>query len=507
MGAAASDGRDGADRAAATSSEHTVGREAMRRASAASMRVRAVDGAAAMPLEDAALAEALRRATRDDGRGRPLDDAFLRPVARAPAPEEPAAAAALARALPAGARADGGAPARGRDGEGGARAGATSAPATGASTSDACVGCGGALGALERVTSVRALGGCWHARCFRCDDCGEQLRGVFGGGGEYVVTGKPGEDRRLFHARCYRERHRPTCCVCAACIPSRDGYIHFETTPYWGEISCVEHATDGTNRCDGCRRYEKRGGEEYIAAPDGRTLCLECVQTVVIDTKDAEPLYRDILDFFGTYGLSALGTGGELPPLYLCTQDVINHVDEEEKWHQGRTSQVRGMCVSHVETISTVYRQPTWKPSNAGSVFDVFGQLDMVEHRIPRSTTQKVTAIIVLSCLPRVLFSSILAHECMHMYLRLNGFPTLEPIVEEGLCQLFALLWIERQMASQNATASDAALAAYCCEAIREDPSEIYGVGARLAIDAYDAHGLVRVLDSVRRTRNFPISS
>jgi hypothetical protein len=93
------------------------------------------------------------------------------------------------------------------------------------------------------------------------------------------------------------------------------------------------------------------------------------------------------------------------------------------------------------------------------------------------------------------------------MYLRLNGFPTLEPIVEEGLCQLFALLWIERQMASQNATASDAALAAYCCEAIREDPSEIYGVGARLAIDAYDAHGLVRVLDSVRRTRNFPISS
>jgi len=208
-----------------------------------------------------------------------------------------------------------------------ARARATSAPATGASTSDACVGCGGALGALERVTSVRALGGCWHARCFRCDDCGEQLRGVFGGGGEYVVTGKPGEDRRLFHARCYRERHRPTCCVCAACIPSRDGYIHFETTPYWGEISCVEHATDGTNRCDGCRRYEKRGGEEYIAAPDGRTLCLECVQTVVIDTKDAEPLYRDILDFFGTYGLSALGTGGELPPLYLCTQDVINHVD------------------------------------------------------------------------------------------------------------------------------------------------------------------------------------
>ena len=508
MGAAASDARDGADRAAATSSERTVGREAMRRASAASMRVRAVDGAAAMPLEDAALAEATRRATRDDGRGRPLDDAFLRPVARAPAVDETASDEALARALQAEEDAAAREAKRGTELDGDDRARASArASASRTAVDDACVACGGGLGALERAASARAPGGRWHARCFRCDECGEQLRGVFGGGGEYVVTGKPGEDRRLFHARCYREKHRPKCCVCAAFIPSRDGYIQYETTPYWGEISCVEHATDGTNRCDGCRRYEKRGGEEYIAAPDGRTLCLECVQTVVIDTKDAEPLYRDILDFFGTYGLSALGAGGESPPLYLCTQDVINHVDEEEKWHQGRTSQVRGMCVSHVETISTVYRQPTWKPSNAGSMFDIFGQLDMVEHRIPRSTTQKVTAIIVLSCLPRVLFSSILAHECMHMYLRLNGFPTLEPIVEEGLCQLFALLWIERQMASQNATASDAALAAYCCEAIREDTSEIYGVGARLAIDAYDAHGLVRVLDSVRRTRNFPISS
>jgi hypothetical protein len=77
------------------------------------------------------------------------------------------------------------------------------------------------------------------------------------------------------------------------------------------------------------------------------------VQTVVIDTKDAEPLYRDILDFFGTYGLSALGTGGELPPLYLCTQDVINHVDEEEKSHLAGTRYVR------VARRNDIHRLPT----------------------------------------------------------------------------------------------------------------------------------------------------
>ena len=164
MGAAASVGRDGADRAAATSSEHTVGREAMRRASAASMRVRAVDGAAAMPLEDAALAEALRRATRDDGRGRPLDDAFLRPVARAPATEETADDEALARALQAEELANARETARGTDVDGGARARATSAPATGASTSDACVGCGGALARRARARDERESVGRMLAR-------------------------------------------------------------------------------------------------------------------------------------------------------------------------------------------------------------------------------------------------------------------------------------------------------------------------------------------------------
>lgn len=39
--------------------------------------------------------------------------------------------------------------------------------------SDVCVGCGGVFGVFECVMSVRVLGGCWYARCFRCDDCGE----------------------------------------------------------------------------------------------------------------------------------------------------------------------------------------------------------------------------------------------------------------------------------------------------------------------------------------------
>ena len=47
----------------------------------------------------------------------------------------------------------------------------------------------------------------------------------------------------------------------------------------------------------------------------------------------------------------------------------------------------------------------------------------------------------------RLLTGSILAHEVMHAWLRLSGYPRLPPMVEEGLCQLMATLWLEQQPA------------------------------------------------------------
>ena len=54
----------------------------------------------------------------------------------------------------------------------------------------------------------------------------------------------------------------------------------------------------------------------------------------------------------------------------------------------------------------------------------------------------QVTAILVLAGLPRVMAGAILAHECMHAWLRLSGTSQLQPQVEEGLCQLMAVLWL-----------------------------------------------------------------
>ena len=59
-----------------------------------------------------------------------------------------------------------------------------------------------------------------------------------------------------------------------------------------------------------------------------------------------------------------------------------------------------------------------------------------------RAGATVVKAVVVLYGLPAIAAGAILAHECTHAYIRLaGGYPRLQPKVEEGLCQLVALLW------------------------------------------------------------------
>jgi hypothetical protein len=108
----------------------------------------------------------------------------------------------------------------------------------------------------------------------------------------------------------------------------------------------------------------------------------------------------------------------------------------------------------------------------------------------------------VLYGLPRLLTGSILAHEVMHAWLRLSGYRHLSQDVEEGLCQLMALLWLEAQRAFK--TQYEERLAAFLGHQIRTHPSVIYGDGFRAALAAYQQCGLNTVLEHVRRTGRLP---
>ncbi|KAK8674037.1 hypothetical protein V6N13_112339 [Hibiscus sabdariffa] len=156
-------------------------------------------------------------------------------------------------------------------------------------------------------------------------------------------------------------------------------------------------------------------------------------------------------------------------------------------------------------------------------------------HRLIRRC--EVTAILILYGLPRLLTGSILAHEMMHAWLRLKGYPNLSPEVEEGICQVLAHMWLDSEIYA--ASGSDAApssssssssssppsssssssstsskkgkrsdfekkLGGFFKHQIETDSSTAYGEGFRLGNQAVNKYGLKRTLDHIRMTGSFP---
>ena len=78
-------------------------------------------------------------------------------------------------------------------------------------------------------------------------------------------------------------------------------------------------------------------------------------------------------------------------------------------------------------------------------MFQSLPSLSSVQWQLRGNGGVQVTAILVLYGLPWLLTGTILAHECMHAWLRLRGITRLPLQTEEGLCQLMGLLWLESQ--------------------------------------------------------------
>lgn len=440
-----------------------------------------------------------------------------------------------------------------------------------------CSKCARPIGYFD--AHVQSRFGRWHAGCFTCGGCGRSISRASGHAMKDGAT--------PYHVECYRERFHPKCCVCRERIAcDARGTVRWLTQPYWDTPYCPEHERDGTRRCDGCERMEPREfmsttktGEKkfgdannnldaFAELPDGRCLCLECASTAVICTrKDAPPLYDDVCAFMETVGLG-VGSRATRPPLLLVAQTALEEADLGEGWHRGRVERTRGLCLFEERVVrEVVYDDPgdwvsTASPpegSSAGGGHradtnstswwrDLERTFAGVGHSRPRKVERvvgaRVNAVIVLYGLPAVAAGAVLAHECTHAHIRIaGGYPRLEPKVEEGLCQLVALLWVEN--ASLNgvagrggAAAGDeggerleehysfgeksasiaapspspsgweeanlAAMAGYVANQMRTDTSEVYGDGLRAALGAYQKHGLAATFAHVKATGQLP---
>ena len=163
---------------------------------------------------------------------------------------------------------------------------------------------------------------------------------------------------------------------------------------------------------------------------------------MVADTNGSQLLYSDVLDLFRSLRLQLPA----VPPLMLVDRQALN---EQPSHTHGGGPLTRGMTLAeesryairsprlHADDLSrgirTVFKR---RGPFLGTAVDSFP----VEYR-----ERRVTAILILFGLPRLLTGSILAHECMHAYLKLANKIDLSPTVEEGLCQLMAYLWVEKQ--------------------------------------------------------------
>ncbi|KAG7598900.1 Powdery mildew resistance protein RPW8 domain [Arabidopsis suecica] len=275
------------------------------------------------------------------------------------------------------------------------------------------------------------------------------------------------------------------CYVCKDIIISTAQRIEFNEHPFWLEKYCACHDIDGTPKCCSCERLEPKE-TNYVMLGDGRWICLECNESSIMDTYECQPLHYEIREFFK-------GLNMEIEkqfPLVLVEKQALNTAEEEDKIGHHHEVSTRGCCFSEEVIITSVLRRPKMQSNNM--------LIEEIEN-VRTVGESKIILVMILYGLPRLVTGSILAHEMMHAWLRINGYRDLEPDVEEGLCQVVAHMWLESQTyASTNGAAASSSassssshmrvnttnepmfeekLVEFCKNHIEKDDSPLYGLG------------------------------
>lgn len=370
-----------------------------------------------------------------------------------------------------------------------------------------CAGCKAEIGHGKFLS---CMGTVWHPECFKCSACELPISDY-----EFSVS-----ENRPYHKSCYKEQHHPKCDICKNFIPSNAaGLIEYRAHPFWHQKYCPSHGHDGTHRCCSCERMEQVD-TRYLILDDGRRLCLECLDSAIMDTHECQPLYLEIQDFYEGLHMKV----EQQIPLLLVERQALNEAMEGEKNGHHHMPETRGLCLSEEQTVSSILRRPR---IGGYRITDMFTEPCRLIRRC------EVTAILLLYGLPRLLTGSILAHEMMHAYLRLKGYPNLSPEVEEGICQVLAHMWLDSEIiagsgintastsSSSSSTSSSSSssstsskkgnrslfekkLGEFFKHQIESDTSESYGDGFREGNKAVLKYGLKSTLDHIRLTGNFP---
>jgi len=367
---------------------------------------------------------------------------------------------------------------------------------------------------------ISTLGNLYHVECFKCVGCHTAIdqNERFA----YTVGDDDDDDDGIkypLHKKCYDELYGFKCTVCQQTIKSENGRVSYIKHPFFdSEYMCPRHKEEAGRRCTGCHRFEPIGKGFAELSDADRCVCDSCLRSVIVDSNDAKPLWDNVIRFFRDKLNLPIWPGMEQIPILIVGHDALN--DQMRNTDHGGSSQImtRGLCLSeHQRGINFMLpsmrfdrKQASFLPSDAEAKGHTYFQ-------IPDSSTSnpnaRVTAILCLTGLPADLTASILAHEFCHAWIKLNSrFDVSKPIpaqVEEGCCQLIAMLFLNDGLSSASAQSdagpSDLKLRQYFKFSIETDTNEVYGEGYRKAAKAYAMIGIEALLSHVVNYQELPV--
>jgi len=336
-------------------------------------------------------------------------------------------------------------------------------------------------------------------------------------------------------------------------IPLRCAHCHsipmmYQTHPFFGPVEriCSTHPLNRIVRCVSCQRFQPKNTLFAQIGTSSARICPICARTAILHNEAAKDLYKDILVFMEeTNGLEVFDDMHHIPIL-LVNEDALNgnsssigcDANEQKRGLCVWSEQHFGLPVNPMDVVGAARGMFQHWSGNHAAIHR--GNSKTSDHlRNTRAGWRKVTiqSIYVLKGLPRNLMASILAHESMHAWLGLHpirrdgvvgedtSFGTvrrIEPIIEEGICQLVAYLYLQHIISNEESTESDrtfffsgeptdSKLNQYFLWAIENHSSPVYGEGFHKAFSAYrhiceQGGGLKDLMTYIVIHRDFPPS-
>ncbi len=285
---------------------------------------------------------------------------------------------------------------------------------------------------------LTALGSTWHPEHFVCGACGRPINEQ----SFNVQDGKP------YHTTCYRNVLAPRCAYCGK--PLTGEYL----VDHRGTKFCKEHEGQYPH-CDFCGRLVSPQQQERQQAESVR--CPICRSTAVETTDEAQPLFRQCIQWVSRQGLKYNSQKLSL--------ELVNRV----KLAQYLSTHVEPHALG--ATMSSTYIE---------------------DGRVVKT---EIGGVAVLHGLPAVLFQGVTIHELGHVWLIVQGISDLPMWAEEGFCELLS----QRFYTDMNTPES-----LYHAGNIERNPNPVYGEGYRRVRAIADKLGFERFIELLSITKRIP---